>query len=96
VIKRMGNKLCRNPNTNPIQGPLPKPLISLAPSIALPSFKKFTPIENLESFYSFSAKIPSKPDQALYTKAGGGFNTKFLIKTISKATSRSFTPEEKK
>ena len=59
-------------------------------------FKGFDKVDRLESKYNFSAKIPSKSDQALYTKVGGGFNKKYLIKTISKESSKSFTPEEKK
>ena len=59
-------------------------------------FKGFDKVDRLESKYNFSAKIPSKSDQALYTKVNGGFNKKYLIKTISKESSKSFTPEEKK
>jgi hypothetical protein len=92
VGKKPSNKepIPKVPSEKPPQ-PSPPPI-----SIVLPPFKGFQSIENLQSIYAFSAKIPSKPDQELYTRVGGGFNTKFLIKTISKATSRSFTPEEKK
>jgi len=57
-------------------------------------FKGFDKVDKIESKYHFSAKIPSKSDQALYTKVDGGFNKKYLIKTISKASSKNFTPEE--
>jgi hypothetical protein len=59
-------------------------------------FKEFGKITSIESKYNFSAKIAGKPDQALYTLVDGGFNKKYLIKTISKANSKNFTPQEKK
>ena len=60
-------------------------------------FKGFDKVDKIESKYHFSFQFPLKPDQALYTKVeGGSFNKKYLIKTISKASSKNFTPEEKK
>jgi hypothetical protein len=60
--------------------------------MALNPFSGFKKANKLEDEYHFSAKVTSKTDQALYTKVDGGFNKKFLIKTISKENSKSFTP----
>ena len=56
-------------------------------------FKGFIKVDNLDTNYLFSAKILNKSDEALYTKVGGDFNTKCMIKTISKEQSKTFTPE---
>ena len=69
---------------------------ALMVSMLINPFKGFDKVDKIESKYHFSAKIPSKSDQALYTKVDGGFNKKYLIKTISKVSSKNFTPEEKK
>lgn len=63
------------------------------------NFKGFEKIDKLESRYNFSRKLESKnPYQnlALYTKVHGGYEQKFLIRTITKDHSSKFSHEEYK
>lgn len=59
-------------------------------------FKGFEKVDKLESKYHLALKLDSKNQHeqvALYTKLDGGYNQKFLIKTISKEHTKAFTPE---